>query len=181
MFRPMIALALTLLLAACANFAPEQREVVLSAQRLSDLLGRRLSVEKTFFDVLELRTGKPTVVLDAQTQRLRVDLDLSLGHPFSSQPLQGQAAISGSLAFDAATRSVLLTEPRVEKLDFARVPPLLREPVSRLGVALGKELLDRYPLATLEPGQLTWHGQEYRVLGFDIVEEGLKVILRRQP
>ena len=89
--------------------------------------------------------------------------------------------ISGSLAFDAATRSVLLTEPRVEKLDFARVPPLLREPVSRLGVALGKELLDRYPLATLEPGQLTWHGQEYRVLGFDIVEEGLKVILRRQP
>ena len=180
MLRPWTVLALTLLAAACAVLAPDEREVMLSAERLSELLGRRLSVEKKFFDLLELRTGKPTVVLDAREQRLRVDLDVSLGHPFSSRPLHGQAALSGALAFDAGTRSVLLVNPRVEKLEFERVPPALREPVSRLGAALGRELLDRYPLATLEPEQLKWHGQEYRVLGFDITEKGLKVLLRRQ-
>jgi hypothetical protein len=167
------------LLRACATIlTPEQREVVVSADKLSELLARRISVDKKLLDVFHVRTGKPAVVLDPQTQRVRVDLDLSIVHPFSSRPLNGRAGISGGLAFDAATRTVMLTGPRVEQLDIGAVPSVLREPVSRLGAALGAELLDKYPLLTLEPKHLTAHGQEYRVLGFDIVPEGLKVILR---
>ena len=166
-----------LCLAACA-LAPEQREVFVSTQKLGELLARRLSVDKKVLDVFRLQTGQPTVVLDPQTQRLRVELDVRLAHPFSSRPLNGHAGISGGLAFDAATRTVLLTEPRVERLDFDAVPTALREPVSRLGAVLGNELLDSYPLVTLEPGQLSALGQEYRVLGFDMAPEGLKVILR---
>lgn len=171
-----------LLVCGCAKLlAPEQREVVVSADKLSELLARRISIDKKVLEVLHVRTGKPTVVLDPQTQRLRVELDLSLGHPFSSRPLQGRAGISGGLAFDAASRTVLLTEPRVERLDVDAVPPALRDSFGRLGAALGSELLDKYPLVTLEPKHLTAHGQEYRVLGFDIVPEGLKVILRAKP
>jgi len=166
-----------ILLCACA-IAPEQREVVVSADKLSELLARRISVDRKLLDVFRVRTGKPTVVLDPHTQRLRVDLDLTLAHPFSSRPLNGRAGISGGLAFDAATRTVMLTEPRVERLDIDAVPSALREPISRLGAALGAELLDEYPLVTLEPKHLMAHGQEYRVLGFDIVPEGLKVMLR---
>jgi hypothetical protein len=169
----------TLLLSACANLiAPEQREVVVSAEKLSEVIGKRIRIERKLLDVFEVRAGKPTIVLDPQTQRLRVELDLSLGHPFSSRPLSGRAGISGGLAFDEATRTVLLTQPRVDRLDVDAVPSALRDPVSRLGAALGSALLDQYPLVTLEPRQLTVHGQEYRVLGFDIVPEGLKVILR---
>ena len=58
------------------------------------------------------------------------------------------------------------------------MPSALRDQVSRLGAALGAELLDSYPLHELKPGELSFMGQEYRVLGFDIVAEGLKVILR---
>lgn len=168
------------LLCACA-IAPEQHEVVVSADKLSELLARRISVDTKLLDVFHVRTGKPIVVLDAQTQRLRVELDLSLAHPFSSRPLKGRAGISGGLAFDAATRTVMLTQPRVEQLDIGAVPSALREPISRLGAALGAELLDKYPLVTLESKQLTAFGQEYRVLGFDITPEGLKVILRARP
>jgi hypothetical protein len=174
--------SVVLSIAACTDFgAPEQREVVVSAQKLSELLGRRLSVEKKVLDVLYLRTGKPEVVLDPQSQRLRVDLDLTLTHPFSSRPLHGRAGISGGLAFDADTRTVMLTQPRIEKLDFDAVPQALRDPIGRLGAALGSELLDQYPLVTLEQRHLTALGREYRVLGFDIVPEGLKVILRARP
>ena len=179
MARGMLALlsAAVVVLAACA-LAPEQREIIVSADRLSELLARHLSVDRKVLDLFHLRTGKPAVVLDPQSQRLRVELDVSLGHPFSSRPLDGRAAISGGLAFDAPTRTVMLTQARVEKLDFEAVPAALREQVARLGAVLGNELLDNYPLVTLEPRQLTALGQEYRVLGFDIVAEGLKVILR---
>ena len=166
-----------LFLCACA-LAPEQREVFVSRQKLGELLARSLTIDKKVLDVLRLETGRPSVVLDPQTQRLRVELEVSLTHPFSSSPLNGHAGISGGLAFDAATRTVLLTEPRVERLDFDAVPAALREPVSRLGAVLGNELLDSYPLVTLEPSQLSALGQEYRVLGFDMAPEGLKVILR---
>ncbi len=168
-----------LLLAGCAPFGvPVQREVLISTDRLNELLARRLIVDRTVLDVFQLRTGKPVAVLDPEAQRLRVDLDLGLMHPFSPYPLEGQAAISGGLAFDSATRTVLLTEPRVEQLHFAAVPAALRDAVSRMAGVLGSELLDQYPLARLEPAQLTFLGQEYRVLGFDVAEEGLKVILR---
>jgi hypothetical protein len=173
--------ALAALLPAGCALAPEQREVIVSAQKLSELIGRRMSVDKKVLEVFRLRTGKPEVVLDPQAQRLRVELDVSLGHPFSARPLDGRAAISGGLAFDAATRTVLLTEPKVEKLDFEAVPAALREPVSRLGTALSKELLASYPLVTLQPGQLSALGREYRVVGFDIAPEGLKIMLTARP
>ena len=171
-------LFVAVLAAAGCAIAPESRELFVPAAKLDDLLQRRLSVDKNVLDVFRLRTGTPSVTLDPQAQRLRIDVDVSLGHPFSSRPLQGRAAISGGLAFDAATRTVLLTEPKVERLDIADVPAALREPVSRLATALGSELLATYPLVTLEPNQLTAFGQEYRVAYFDIMRDGLKVILR---
>src|SRR5690606_20026029 len=96
-----------LLVVACARFgAPEQREVVLSPDRLNELLARRMSVDRKVLEVFHLRAGKPIAVLDPQGQRLRVDLDLSLMHPFSSRPLEGRAGISGGLAYDSGTRTV---------------------------------------------------------------------------
>jgi hypothetical protein len=167
------------LLTGCANlFAPDEREIVVSAQKLSELLERRISVDKNFFDVLQVKTSHPSVRLDSQAQRLRVDLDLQVGHPFSARPLTGSTAISGGLAFDPATLTVLLTDARVERLDLESVPSGLRDPISLLGRAIGKELLDKYPLVTLEPKHLTSHGREYRVVGFDMLPEGLRVILR---
>jgi hypothetical protein len=168
--------------AGCTNLlAPDQREIVVSEQKLTQMLDRRLSIDKNFFDVLKVKTSNPTVRLDAQSQRLRVDLDLRVGHPFSAQPLTGRTGISGGLAFDPATLTVLLTEPRVEQLDLEAVPSGMRDPIAMLGRALGKELLDKYPLVQLEPKHFTAHGREYQVIGFDLVPEGLRVILKAKP
>src|SRR5688572_15523838 len=46
------------LLCACA-IAPEQHEVVVSADKLSELLARRISVDTKLLDVFHVRTGKP--------------------------------------------------------------------------------------------------------------------------
>ena len=161
-----LAQAAAVVLAACTELGlPEQREILIPREKLNGLLARRLTLDKTLLDVLHLRTGEPAVELDPQAQRLRVALDVSLTHPFSSRPLKGQATISGGLAFDAATLTVLLTDPRIEKLEMDSVPSALRDQVSRLGAALGAELLDSYPLHELKPGELSFMGQEYRVLG----------------
>jgi len=176
---PLLVLAL---LGGCTNLlAPESREIVVSEAKLSELLDRRISIDKNFFDVLRVKTFDPKVTLDAQAQRMRVDLDLRVTHPFSAQPLAGRTGISGGLAYDAATRTVLLTDPRVEKLELESAPPGLRDPIAMLARALGRELLEKYPLVTLEPKQLMTHGREYRVIGFDIVPEGLRVLLKAQP
>jgi hypothetical protein len=181
-FQSLLPLLVVALLAGCTSLlAPDQREIVVSERKLTEMLDRRISVDKNFFDVLKVKTSNPTVTLDPQTQRLRVDLDLRVGHPFSSQPLTGRTGISGGLAFDPATRTVLLTEPRVERLELEAVPSGLRDPMAMLGRALGKELLDQYPLVRLEPKHLTAHGREYRVIGFDLVPEGLRVILEAKP
>ena len=101
--------------------------------------------------------------IDAQTQRLRVDLDLRVGHPFSSRPLTGHTGISGGLAFDPQTLTVLLTEPQVEKLDLDAVPSGLRDPIAMLSRALGRELLDKYPLVTLEETRAVFENPAHAV------------------
>ena len=109
---------------------------------------------------------------------LRADFGVTLMHPFSSRPLTGRTAISGALGYDAATRSVMLLEPRIESVDLEAVPPALREVTSRLAAALGRELLGNYPLVTVQQKDLSTFGRDYRVAGFEVVEEGVRVILR---
>jgi hypothetical protein len=180
-FSPVTLLCIVLIAGCTGLLAPEEREIVVSADRLSELLDRRISIDKNFFDVLQVKTSNPKVMLDAQTQRLRIDLDLRVGHPFSSRPLTGHTGISGGLAFDPQTLTVLLTEPQVEKLDLDAVPSGLRDRIAMLSRALGRELLDKYPLVTLEARHFTAHGREYRVIGFDMVPEGLRVLLKARP
>ncbi|MCC6532889.1 MAG: DUF1439 domain-containing protein [Burkholderiales bacterium] len=171
----LIAIALA---TACTHLGLQQREVFVSADKLSEALAKRLSIERKLLDVFTVRIAQPKVTLEPGSQRLRVDFDLSLGHPFSTRPMSGRAGISGALGYDAASRSVMLLEPKVERFEIEGTPPAVRDPLGRLGAALGAELLGKYPLLTLQPRDLTAYGREYRVLGFEVLEKGIQVVLR---
>jgi hypothetical protein len=172
-------LAVLLGLAGCAGmpFGPQPRAVTLSAEQVAEALGRRIGIDKKMLDLLQVRVEKPKVTFDQQTQRLRADLEVSLSHPFSTQPLTGRAGISGGIAYDAKSLTVALLDPRIERFEIDGAPRALKDSINRLGSALGGELLQSYPLFTLKPQDLKVGGHDYEVKGFEVLSDAIKVML----
>lgn len=170
--------ALSLLLAACAQLPLQQREVVVPLSRMVEALSRRMGDERKILEVFTLRLGDPKLTADPTAQRLRADFALTLTHPFSGRPLTGRAALSGALGYDAETQNVVLLEPRLERIDLDAVPPALRDVSARLAAALGRELIGSFPLVSLRDKDLSAYGRNYRVAGFELVEQGVRVTMR---
>jgi len=166
------------LAAGCAQLPLQQRVVIVPVDKLNEALSRRLGNEKKILEIFSLKLGQPKLVTEPGAQRLRADFGVTLTHPFSSRPLTGRTAISGALGYDAAARSVMLLEPRIENVDLDAVPPALRELTGRLAAALGRELLGNYPLITVQQKDLSAFGRDYRVAGFEVIDEGVRVTLR---
>jgi len=166
------------LAAGCAQLPLQQREIVVPADKLNEALAKRLVIDKKLLDIFSVKIERPKLAMDAPAQRLRAEFELALAHPFSSRPLRGRAGISGALGYDAASYSVMLLDPKIETLQIDAVPPALKEAVSRLGSALGAELLAKYPLVSLREKDLAVYGQDYRVVGFEVLEDAVRVILR---
>lgn len=175
--RALLALCAALL-AACAQLPLQQREVLVPLSRLTEALSRRIGDERKFLDVFTLRIGDPKLAADPGAQRLQADFGITLTHPFSSRSLSGRAALSGVLGYDAEARNVVLLEPRIDRLDLDAVPPALRDVAARLASALGRELVGSFPLVSLKDKDLSAYGRSYRVAGFELVEQGVKVTLR---
>lgn len=176
--RGAIGALLIALVVACAQLPLQQREVVVPLSRLTEALTRKLGEERKFLDVFTVRIGDPKLATDPAAQRLRADFAISLSHPFSSRPVTGRAAISGALGYDAQTSNVTLLEPRIDRLDLDAVPAALRDVSARLASALGRELVGSLPLATVREKDLSAYGRSYRVAGFELVEGGVRVVLR---
>jgi hypothetical protein len=170
--------ATALLVAACAHLPLQEREVIVPLSRLTEAISRRIGDERKVLEVFRVRVADPKLAADPNAQRLRADFALTLTHPFSSRPLTGRAAVSGVLGYDAESKHVVLHEPRIDRLDFDALPSALREVTARLATALGGELVGSFPLVSLRDKDLSTMGRDYRVTGFDVVEEGVRVRLR---
>jgi hypothetical protein len=166
------------LLAACAQLPLQEREILIPAAKLEGALAKRVSFEKKLLDVFSVKIDRPKLTTDVPAQRLRVEFALTLSHPFSNRPLTGGTAISGALGFDPASSSIVLLDPKLEALRVDAVPPALSEVASRLGSALGAELLAKYPLVALRDKDLSTFGREYSVAGFEVLADGVRVTLK---
>lgn len=167
-----------LLLASCAQLPLQQREVLVPLSRLTEALSRRIGDERRFLDVFSVRISDPKLASDPGAQRLRADFAIAVTHPFSGRPVTGRATLSGALGYDAEAYNVVLLEPRIERLDLDALPAALRDVSARLASALGRELVGSFPLVSLRDKDLSTYGRNYRVAGFELVEQGVRVMLR---
>ena len=168
--------SVAVIVGGCAQL--REREIVIPAERLNAALEKRLSVERKLLDIVRVKIDRPKLSLDPSVQRLRADFDLILTHPFSSRPVTGRAGISGALGFDAASASVMLLDPKVESFEVDAMPSGLGERATRIGAALGAELLAKYPLVSLREKDLRALGDDYAVVRFEVLEDGVRVTLR---
>lgn len=165
MMRPdvrswLVPLALALSLAGCAALAPS-REITVSEAQLQELVARRYGGVRSFLAVFEVALSEPKITLEPATGRVRTAMQVSLGGPMMGSALKGSAVLSGRLAFDPATRAIVLREPKADSVSLEGVPERYAGTVSRIGGWLTEQVLREFPVYTLTEQDLRVGGIAY--------------------
>ncbi|MBU7436814.1 DUF1439 domain-containing protein [Paraburkholderia fungorum] len=171
------ALGLTVSLAACATpifpFIPSH--YTFSQQQVQDAVQRKFPYQRTVSQVFEVALTNPVVGFLPDANRVSVKLDARLVSPFMQQPVDGVFTLSSELAYDAASKSVVLKSPNVDNVSVSGQAQAYTQQINAAAALLATQLLTNYPIYTFKPEQLQFAGVNYEPGTITILTNGIRV------
>jgi hypothetical protein len=164
-----------LAIAALAGCATLPRSIDIPREQIEAALARQFPYEARAADLFAFRLGVPQLELlpDANRLRLRMRIDAE----FAGNALEGDAAASFGLRYEASDASLRMANVRVESFDARGLPAQWRRPFERAAANAAQQLLDDAPWHRFRPEQLErargWTPGEIRV-----TPAGVRVELR---
>lgn len=171
------ALGITVSLAACATpifpFIPSH--YTFSQQQVQDAVQRKFPYQRTVSQVFEVALTNPVVGFLPEANRVSVKLDARLASPFMQQPVDGVFTLSSELAYDAASKSVVLKSPNVDNVSVSGQAQAYTQQINAAAAVLATQLLTNYPIYTFKPEQLQFAGVNYEPGTITILTNGIRV------
>ncbi|MFM0282372.1 DUF1439 domain-containing protein [Paraburkholderia sediminicola] len=171
------ALGITVSLAACATpifpFIPSH--YTFSQQQVQDAVQRKFPYQRTVSQVFEVALTNPVVGFLPDANRVSVKLDARLASPFMPQPVDGVFTLSSELAYDAASKSVVLKSPNVDNVSVSGQAQAYTQQINAAAAVLATQLLTNYPIYTFKPEQLQFAGVNYEPGTITILTNGIRV------
>ena len=155
------------LLNGCAGLiGPREIDVPLS--RLQNDINRRFPVNNRYLDVFDITLAQPRLSLDPVQNRVVFDLEVAIAPPLTSKRLSAALALSGGLRIDNARHALMLTDPKVEKLQVDGVDQVYSRQFSKLGSFIADRIFRETPV-------LRFKDEELRVAGVQFVPTAINV------
>jgi hypothetical protein len=129
--------------------------------KLQASLNNKFPFNNRYLALFDVNVSNPKLVLQPESNRVLTTMDASIAPPFMQNAWQGSFTISGALQFDAAKNAIVLTDPRMEKMEMAGIDPGYSRQIAKLGGLLAEELLNGVTLYTLPPEQLSYAGTRF--------------------
>lgn len=164
---------------AWAGFNFFTSEYTASRAELEQALGKQFPQQRGYGGLFTVVLRDPQLGLDAQANRLRLSMALSIASPLlQPSEMPGRATLSSALRYDASTLSVRLEQPRAEQLQLQGVTGSDAERLQRVAAAVAQEALQGQALHTFKPEELTVGRKTYEIGEITVLTDGLKVQLR---
>jgi hypothetical protein len=171
------ALGITVSLAACATpifpFIP--KDYTFSHQQVQDAVQRKFPYQRTVSQVFNVALTNPVVGFLPDTNRVSVKLDARFASPFMPQPVDGVFTLSSELAYDAASKSIVLRSPNVDNVSVTGDAQAYTQQINAGAAVLAQQLLSNYPIYTFKPEQLQFAGVSYEPGTITILTNGIRV------
>ncbi len=171
------ALGMTVSLAACATstfpFIPSH--YTFSQQQVQDAVQRKFPYQHTVSQVFDVALTNPVVGFLPEANRVAVKLDARLASPFMPQPVDGVFTLSSELAYDAASKSVVLKSPNVDNVSVSGQAQAYTQQINAAAALLATPLLTNYPIYPVKPEQLQFAGVSYEPGTITILTNGIRV------
>jgi len=165
-------------LAACAStfpFIPDH--YTFSRGDVQKAVARKFPYQKTVAQVVDVSLANPAVNLLPDQNRVAVQLDANFVSPFLRGPVSGKFTVSGQLAYDAPSRSVVLRAPAVDSLALDGDAQMYAQQIGAAAGLLATQLLTNYPIYTFKPEQLQFAGVNYEPGTITILTNGIRVAI----
>jgi hypothetical protein len=171
------AVGITVSLAACAasTFPFIPSHYTFSQQQVQDAVQRKFPYQRTISQVFQVALTNPVVGFLPDTNRVSVRLDAHLASPVLQQPVDGVFTLSSELAYDAASRSVVLKSPNVDSVNVSGGAQAYTQQINAAAALLATQLLTNYPIYTFKPEQLQFAGVNYEPGTITILTNGIRV------
>ncbi|HEX7931719.1 MAG TPA: DUF1439 domain-containing protein [Paraburkholderia sp.] len=164
-------------LTACATptfpFIPSH--YTFSQQQVQEAVQRKFPYQRTVSQVFDVALAHPVVGFLPDANRVSVKLDAHLESPFMPQPVDGVFTLSSELAYDAASRSVVLKSPNVDNVSVSGQAQAYTQQINAAAAVLATQLLTNYPIYTFKPEQLQFAGVNYEPGTITILTNGIRV------
>lgn len=157
--RILIVLAAVWLNACASLLGP--RDVEFPLAKLQASLNHKFPFNNRYLALFDVNVSNPKLALQPESNRVLTTMDASIAPPFMKNAWQGSFTISGALQYDAAKNAIVLTDPRMEKMEMAGIDPGYSRQIAKLGGLLAEELLNGVTLYTLPPEQLRYAGTRF--------------------
>ena len=170
-------LGITLSLAACASptfpFMPSH--YTFSQQQVQEAVQRKFPYQRTVSQLFDVALSNPVVGMLPDANRVSVKLDARFASPILQQPVDGVFTLSSELAYDAASRSVILKSPTVDNVSVSGQAQMYTQQINAAAALLATQLLTNYPIYTFKPEQLQFAGVHYEPGTITILTNGIRV------
>jgi hypothetical protein len=172
------ATGLTVSLAACAwTFPFIPNHYTFSRGDVQKAVARKFPYERTVAQVVDVSLMNPVVGLLPDQNRIAVRLDAHFASPLLVQPVNGRFTVSGQLAYDAASRSVVLRAPAVDSLTLDGGAQAYTQQIGAAAGVIATQLLTDYPIYTFKPEQLQFAGVTYEPGTITVLTNGIRVAI----
>jgi hypothetical protein len=168
------AAAITLSLAACAasTFPFIPSHYTFSQQQVQEAVQRKFPYQRTISQVFNVELTNPVIGFLPDSNRVSVKLDAHLASPFLRQPVDGVFTLSSELAYDEASKSVVLKSPNVDSVNVSGDAQAYTQQINAAAAVLATQLLTNYPF---KPEQLQFAGVNYEPGTITILTNGIRV------
>ena len=160
----------------CATMMGD-RTVNVTGDQLAQKLNEKLALPIQLMKIFNVNLSNSVVAFDKTTGRMTTTMDTKLSSELFDKSLIGKLGISGKLRFDAATSSVVLDEPQIEKLDLDGTGKDFSKILNALSKTVGGQMLNGLTLYSVKPEDLKFGGTQYNPKDMLVTDNGLQITL----
>lgn len=171
------ALVLVLLssLFGCKENLFKPTTVTFTPAEFQAALSKKFPVQKNYLGLIDLTISHPEVSMRPEIKHIAMQFDADMTALGASQIVKSKLDITTSLAYDPATRSIVLQDPRLEKIDVDGMSHESAQQLTQLASVLINETLQGASIYTFNPDDLHFIGMHLEPESIEITEQGVVV------
>ena len=176
MQRWLVFMLLALLgLAGCNANWLKPSTVTFTAAEFQTALAKKFPVHKQYWGLVDLTVSHPLVSMRPEIKHIAIQFDADVATFGSKQVFKSKLNITTSLAYNPATKSIVLQDPQLENIDVDGMSNGRVQGLNQMAGLLISETLQGATIYTFNPDDLHFAGMKLAPESIEITGQGVVV------
>jgi Protein of unknown function (DUF1439) len=165
----------------CASRMLGMGEIKFTHAELTERLARRFPLEKSVAGLLDVSLTRPRVNAreePGKEARLAATFDVQIKMALSGKAVAGVLAMSGIPRYDVPTRSIFISDVRVDSIRVDNMPDALSGALAKAASSIARDNIEDKPLRTFTEAELTRFGLTLNPQRIDVRSEGIALVMK---